>query len=186
PLSGNLLQGTFGFAINHFWFRLASPTRQQLRRLQAVFDRLPQLEISGVWPPSRIENRQTRDLDNAAFNRIHQPKVTHQPWERAPFGMATAFDVKGGRRQINTPAYPWCTIAQCVIEPIQPVNPYGGFLHFGLEVGLFIAREALDVSIRGRTPAMMSFIVEHHNGHPVSKIAQHTPGKHRWRFWSLV
>src|SRR5207249_1749268 len=105
---------------------------------------------------------------------------------KAPFGMATAFDVKGGCRQIYTAGYPVCAAAQCVIESIQAVNPHGGFLHFGLEVGLLVARETLDVGIRGRTPAMMSFIVEHHNGHPISKIAEHTPGKHRWCFWSLV
>src|SRR5712691_4871292 len=100
--------------------------------------------------------------------------------------MATALDVKGGRRQINTKRYPWGAVAQCVIEPIQPVNPHGGFLHFSLEVGLLVARKALDVSIRGRTPAMVPFIVKHHNGHPIGKIAEHTPGKYRWRFWPLV
>ena len=95
PLTGQRQQRILSLSINHR--RLGLAARQLLPGFEIAGDVLPQFEILRIWP-SRVINRwQTRNLCDAAFNRIHEREVADDPGEWRTFRVAAAVQVKRRR-----------------------------------------------------------------------------------------
>src|SRR5439155_22378750 len=80
PLPGEREQGVLG--PSEYYFRLRFAAGQLFTRLQVSRDVLPKLEVFRVGPSGVINRWQSRDVCDAAFNRVHQAEVADNPRKR--------------------------------------------------------------------------------------------------------
>ena len=146
-------------------------TRGQLQRVQFatratallghVFaDVFPQVaEHRHLFTGDVLSHRHTRQLDNAAFDGVHQREVAHGPGEQRAFGIARATEEERRGRQVHDTRH-----AQLAVDGLKSGNPQTcGFVVF-LGFFLFVALQVF-IIIGGRllTVAVMRLVVDNQN-----------------------
>src|SRR6185437_9523108 len=155
-------------------------------------DLRPEFEILGVGttgivgPPGRVLHGEPWYLRDAGLDRIDQAEVAHEPGEGLALRVAAPLDVERRGRQVDGHGDAGPSIAQAVVDPVEPLEPHTGLDGFVFEfgpllgcdddLGLLAAPGRYDISLRSRigglgTPAVMPLVVEYHDRQAVIQIA---------------
>ena len=119
---------------------------------------LPEVaELGHVAAGNVVGHRHARQLDDAAFNGVHQRKVAHGPGEQSAFGIARSAEEERRRGEIDDP----CD-AELSLDDFQTGDPEPRSLVVLLSLLLVITFQiGLAISAGLFTVAVMSLIVEH-------------------------
>ena len=113
--------------------------------------------VAGLRARQVVGDRNARQFDNAAFNRIHQRKVAERPWEKRAFGIARATQKKRRGRQIEYTGH-----AEFAVDGFKPGDPQPRSLVVVLSLLFVVAFKfvALDLGTGLLAVTVMRLIVD--------------------------
>ena len=125
-----------------------------------VSDMLPEIAVARrVLAGDVVVHRHARELDDAAFDGVHQREVAHRPREQRPLGVAGAAQEEGRGGQVDH-------LRQADFAPDGFESAYpdaGGVLVLLRLLAVFGGQLALVVAVALEAVAVMPFVVERHD-----------------------
>ena len=139
------------------WVQVTRPAPSRARHVPA--DVLPQVaEHWHVGSRDVVRNRNTRELDDAALNGVHEREVAGGPGEQGSLGVPGATEEEGRGRQVHHLTY-----SKFPLDHLQPGEPHPGFLGVPVCFPLVLTSQRAFVSLSGLLPiTVVSFVVEDH------------------------
>ena len=105
-----------------------------------------------------VGHRNPGQLDNPAFDGVHQGEVAHSPWEKGSLGVTGAPEEEGSGRQVHH-----LTDAQLSIDHLQAGEPDPGFFAVLGRLLPFFRRQGPFIFLtRLAAVAMVSLVVQRH------------------------
>jgi hypothetical protein len=116
-----------------------------------------------------LRDGDARELDDAAFDRVHEREVAHGPREQRALGVTGAAEKEGGRRQVHDAGQ-----AELAIHRFQAGNPEPGRLVVLLGFLLLLSFQFLLVRLfRLLGVAVVRLVVEHEDVLHAHKVGHH-------------
>ncbi len=119
-------------------FRLAAALLRHLRS-----DVLPEIAVHRhLLARNVVGDRHAGQLDDPAFDGVHERKIVHRPGEQRPFGIARTAEEEGRCRKIDDAGQ-----TQLAVHGLQAGNPEAGGLLVPLGLLLVVAFQVLVVGV---------------------------------------